>query len=119
MRTTTCQTSELIDMIIDLQERSFDHDFILEHEHIRCLQYNEPILPDDFEILETHHCEGNQQLNSNYILYAIQLRSHAVKGILMSNYKSYKYGMSMRLWQKFSAGIQKGYSKDQFLLRAN
>jgi len=115
MRTAICQTDELLDIIIDLQERGFDHDFVLDHEHIRCLQYNEKISPDNFEILETHHCTDKGHLNfkSNYILYGIQLKDYNLKGILMSSHKSYSYGMSLQLWQKFNNEIVRSFNNKQ------
>ena len=117
MRTTVYSNGALIDIIIDLQERGFDHDFILDHEHIRCLQYNEMIPPDDFEILETHHCDNKTNVRSNYILYGIQLKSYNVRGILMSTHKSYTHGMSLHLWQKFNNEISKRYNSIQPLLQ--
>ena len=113
MRTAVCQNDDLIDIIIDLQERGFDHDFILDHEHIRCLQYNEMILPDDFDILETHLCTDNLPVRGNYILYGIQLKNYTIKGILMSNQKSYNYGLSSHLWQKFNNDVIKGFNRLQ------
>jgi hypothetical protein len=117
MRNAICSTDALIDIIIDLQERGFDHDFILDHEHIRCLQYNEIIPPDDFEILETHYCSDKTYLKGNYILYAIQLRNYHVRGILMSTHKSYTHGMSLHLWQKFNNEISKHYNPLQPLVQ--
>ena len=92
---------KLVDVIIALQERGFNHDFVIENEHIRCLQYNELIAPDDFEILETHHCQHCNKYNHHSLLYAVRLMNYDVKGILMSNYQSYVKGMSMQLWAKF------------------
>jgi hypothetical protein len=112
MRKAICH-NEMIDIIIDLQERGFDHDFILDHENIRCLQYNEMIAPDDFEILETHLCADNLHIKGNYILYGIQLRNYNIKGILMSSHKSYNYGLSLHLWQKFNNEIVKGFNRLQ------
>jgi hypothetical protein len=100
------QDENLIDIIIDLQERGFDNDFILEQEHLRWLQYNEQIAPDDFEIIETHHCKGKPYHKDNAIIYAIQLRNYNAKGILLSNYKSYTKGLSLHLWTKFYNIIQ-------------
>jgi hypothetical protein len=118
MRIAICSNDALIDIIIDLQERGFDHDFIVDHEHIRCLQYNEIIPPDDFEILETHHCDNKANLKNYYIFYAIQLKNYDVRGILMSTYKSYTHGMSLHLWQKFNTEISKRYNSFQPLLRS-
>ena len=116
MKTAICQ-DELIDIIIDLQERGFDHDFVIDHEHIRCLQYNETISPDDFDILETHFCADNVHECANYILYGIQLKHYDLKGILMSTHRTYHAGLSIHLWQKFNNEIVKGINKMQPLMK--
>ena len=113
---TVIRQNEIIDIIIDLQERGFDHDFTLDHEHIRCLQYNEMIAPDDFEILETHLCTDHLHIQGNYILYGIQLRNYYIKGILMSNRKSYDDGLSLHLWQKFNNEIIKSLNRTQLII---
>lgn len=118
MKTTLCQY-ELIDIIIDLQDRGFDHDFTIDHEHILCLQYNEMIPPDDFDILETHLCTNNVDCRGNYILYGIQLKHYNIKGILMSNHKTYNYGLSLHLWQKFNNEIVKSLQKLQPLIQGS
>ena len=89
---------EIIEIIIDLQE---NHDFTIEHENIRCLQYDELIAPDAFEILEMHSCGLGAKESRRSIIYGIKLNHYEVKGILMSNYRSYISGMSVQLWQKF------------------
>ena len=84
---TTDYQDELLDTIIDLQERGFDYDFILAQEHICCLQYNELISPDDFEIIESHDCHDRIHLKGNYILFAIRLKNYNIKGIF--NYQHF------------------------------
>lgn len=103
---------DLLDTIIDLQQRGFDHDFVLIHEYIRCLQLNEVIAPDDFDIVESHHC-CDSRYSGYYILYGIELQHLPVKGILMSNYQSYVSGISLRLWGKLYRELQKRYSQIQ------
>lgn len=110
MTTTFCR-NDIIDTIIDLQQRRFDHDFILDHEHIRCLQYNERIVPDDFEILETHLCGNGSHVKENYILYGIELKTYNIKGILMSNRSSFNYSVSLKLWRKFDNEIGKSFNR--------
>lgn len=100
------RNDKLLDVIIDLQARGFNHDFIIENEHIRCLQYNELISPDDFEILETYHCGSSRDTDGGNLVYAIRLNNYQVDGILMSSYRSYIKGMSLRLWAKFNTVIK-------------
>lgn len=80
--------NKLVDIIISLQERGFNHDFVIEDEYIRCLQYNELIAPDHFEILETHHCQRCDKYKNGNLLYAVSLMDYDVKGILMGKYQS-------------------------------
>lgn len=95
-----------IHLIIDLQERGFNYDFVIENEHIRCLQYNELISPDDFEIVETYHCTSSGKHHECSLVYAIRLTNYDMQGILMSDYRSYIKGMSLRLWSKFNSVIR-------------
>jgi hypothetical protein len=106
----------VIDIIIDLQEKGFDHDFVLEHENIRCLQYDVQIPPDDFEILEIRPCKKTGKPKNMAIIYAIQLKNYNIKGILMSNAKSYDCGLSMHLWKKFESEIRKWTSSSMLNL---
>ncbi|BAU51926.1 hypothetical protein [Mucilaginibacter gotjawali] len=75
------------DIIIDLQHKGYDHDFIFNNKDIRCLQYNRVILADDFDIIEIHHCKVNPGSKTRSAIYAIQLNNDDLKGILMSESK--------------------------------
>ncbi len=101
---------EIIEIIIDLQEKGFDHDFIIANENIRCLQYDELIAPDDFDIVEMHFCNSKAKQHSNAIIYGIKLRNYDVKGILMSSFRSYTSGMSLQLWKKFDGFLKKSHA---------
>lgn len=116
MKNEVCQ-NELIDIIIDLQERGFDHDFVINHEFICCLQYNAMIAPEDFDILETHTCVNNQHACGDYYLYGIRLKNHDIKGILMNKHNSNSDGLSFQLWEKFNTEIIKDTHKPQVFLR--
>ena len=116
MKSEGCH-DELIDMIIDLQERGFDHDFVINHEYICCLQYNAMIPPEDFDILETHLGTDSVKGRGNYILYGIRLKHHDIKGILMINNQSHNKGLSLNLWQKFNNEIVNDIHKPQPLYR--
>lgn len=116
MRTAIYQ-HDLIDIIIDLQDKGFDHDFVIDHEYIRCLQYDELVPPDDFDILETHLCTDKMHTRANYIVYGVQLKHCDLKGIILSNHKSYNHGLSLHLWQKFNNEIVKGFNQLQPLMK--
>jgi hypothetical protein len=98
-------------VIIDLQERGYDHDFILKNEYILCIQESQTISPDDFEITETYRFEGKDRLCDNYIIYAIKSVNHNVNGILMVSYSTLTRGLSIHLWSKL-ANTVKQYEND-------
>lgn len=97
-----CQRAQAI---IDLQERGYDHDFVLDKETIRCVQYNIPVYPDDFEILETQHCGIKPDESSSCVIYAIRLNNYDIKGIMMSRYTSLYNGVSIRMWSKLNNAV--------------
>jgi len=102
MKIADCQVDKILDIIIDLYERGFDHDFVLEGEYIRCIQFNEVMIPNDFEVLETYSCDHKVYKQLNCILCGVQLVKHGIKGILMANQKSIVAEGSFQLMKKIS-----------------
>ena len=92
--------------IVSLHEKGFDHDFVIDKEFIRCMQNNELVAPDDFEIFEVNHCICSTRSQNNSILYGVFLNNFSIKGILWSSYKTYQYGLSIHLWQKLYKKIK-------------
>jgi hypothetical protein len=88
--------------IIDLQARGYDHDFILKNECIHCIQQNQSISPDDFEVIEAIRFDGKRRMRDNCIIYAIELLNNDMKGILMTPYSTLIKGLSIRLWSKLA-----------------
>ena len=99
MKNGCCAKAEAI---IHLQERGYDHDFILGDENIQCIQDPELISPDDFEITEVYRFEGQTRLADNYVICAIKLLNNDLKGILMTSYARLTEGLSIHLWAKLA-----------------
>ena len=91
--------------IIDLQERGYDHDFILKNEHIQCVQQSQSICPDDFEVIEVIRFDGKRRMRDNYLIYAIKLLNNDVKGILMTPFSTLIKGLSIHLWSKLANNL--------------
>ena len=112
------EMDEIIFIKADLRNRGFNHTFILANEHIRCLEYNELVVPDDFEISEIHYCRMPHDQSHNSFIYGIELERYGIKGILMSEYQCYLTGMSLQLWTKFAAILKKistlSFNRPQF-----
>ncbi len=94
------------DVIIDLQQRGYDNDFILKSEGLLCIQHHEMINPDQFEISESYRFDGKTKPCDNFIIYAIRSLNDDVKGILMTSYSALTRGMSVHLWSKLSVELR-------------
>lgn len=97
-----CQKAQTI---IDLQERGYDYDFVLDKEAIWCVQCDVPVYPDDFEIVEVHHCGAQLDESSSCVIYGIRLYNYDIKGIMMSRYKALYNGVSIRMWSKLNNAV--------------
>jgi hypothetical protein len=92
--------------IIDLQKRGYDQDFILKSEGILCIQRNELIKPEEFEITATYRFVGKRRLCDNYIIYAIRAAENDIRGILMTSFRGFENNISIHLWAKLAGGLQ-------------
>jgi hypothetical protein len=101
---TSCQTKA--EVIIDLQERGYYNDFILKNEGVLCVQQNELINPDAFEITETYLFDGGPRPNDNFVIYAIREINSGIKGILMASYVTLTSGMLIHLWSKLATHLK-------------
>jgi len=88
------------EVIIDLQKRGYDQDFILNDEGILLIQQNELIRPEEFEISETYCFESKQKHCDNYIVYALRSVENGIKGILMTSFKGFNNNLSPHFWIK-------------------
>ena len=94
------------EVIIALQERGYDQDFVLKDEYLFYVQQSELIKPDDFEITETYRFGGKRRLDDNYIIYAVTGVNEDFKGILMTPYSAYAEIMSIHLWSKLANNLK-------------
>lgn len=92
--------------IIDLQERGYDQDFVLKSEGILCIQQNELVRPEAFEITETYRFEGKRRPYDNYIIYAVRSVENDFKGILMTSFKGFENNISIHLYSKLARSLQ-------------
>ena len=93
------------EVIICLQNKGYDLDFILNKEFLRCVQDGELFSPDDFEITETYLLEEKTQAVPQ-VIYAITSLHNGIRGILMTSYDAFTQGLSIRLWSKLSASLR-------------
>jgi hypothetical protein len=94
------------EVIIDLQQRGYDQDFVLNNEHLLYVQSSELIAPDDFEITETYRFDGKSRSRDNYVVYAVRSIHNDIKGILMTSYSAFSHGLSIHLWSKLAVDLK-------------
>jgi len=79
-------SSKRTTIIIDLQKRGYELDFVLKNGSISCLQDKSMAMPEDFEIIERHLVIDNRSLENTWVILAVQIASSNRKGILMAGY---------------------------------
>src|SRR5579863_9211173 len=94
-------------LIIRLQEKGYDKDFILKNEGILYIQENELVRPEEFFITETYLLQGHPKPSHNFVFYAIRLVHSDTKGILMTSFSTYNRGVSFQLWSKLSENLRR------------
>lgn len=69
--------------IIDLQQRGYDQDFVLNNGNLLCVQHGDLIAAGDFEITEVHQFQERVGLNADCVICAVTSVNQGLKGILM------------------------------------
>ncbi|HLP53054.1 MAG TPA: hypothetical protein VK154_19330 [Chitinophagales bacterium] len=78
----------LLDALNDLKARGYNRDFNLRENCLECSQSGVQLSADDFEITETHHFDGQTDVDDEVVLYAIQSKD-GLKGTLVNAYGTY------------------------------
>ena len=92
--------------IIDLQKKGYDQDFTLKSEGIFCIQQNEFIRPEEFEITATYRFEDKRRRYDNCIIYAIRSVENNLRGILMTSFKGFDNNIAIHVRSKFARSLQ-------------
>ena len=71
--------------IIALQQKGYELDFIVRKGGIFCLQKQEQMDPDEFELPETYRFENKPAGADNNVIYGLRSLQTGLKGILMAS----------------------------------
>lgn len=93
--------------IINLQEQGYDLDFVPRNEGILCIQRNEFLKPEAFEIIGIYRFEGKRQPYDNCIIYAIESIDNDIKGILMTSFMRLENNVSIHHRSELACTLQK------------
>lgn len=86
----TATFNERSTVIIKLQERGYEADFVLNKGAIACVQDKSLILRKDFEITERHFFIDDLRLENNCVIFAVCIFDSGIKGILMASYHHWR-----------------------------
>jgi len=73
---------DLIEAIIDLEERGYTLDFAIGDTNLFCVQGQSPVARKEFTIREVYHFTGKDD-GERISLYGIEAPAFCVKGILL------------------------------------
>jgi hypothetical protein len=85
-----------------LKARGYITDFNLAFDQIICNETGVCLLPSQFEIVEFYRFEGETNPSDSSILYAIESKDGAMKGVLVSAYGVYSEDMDDTLLRKLT-----------------
>jgi hypothetical protein len=85
-----------------LKQRGFVLDFNIAFDQLQCATNGLCLNPAEFEVVETHRFEGNNNPSDEDIVYAIEAKSGGHKGVLTSAYGMYADGVSAALQRKLA-----------------
>ena len=93
------------ELIIDLQDRGYDQDFVIDNHGILNIQQSELLAPEEFEVTETHLVSERPSEGGCFMVCGIKSIHSDIKGILVTPYGRLFQGLSSHLWAKFSSSI--------------
>jgi hypothetical protein len=83
-----------------LNSRGYGLNFNLAFDKITCLENENCLSPDEFEIVEVHRFEGDSNPEDEDVVYAIESKDGKLKGVLTSAFGTYADEVSKEILQK-------------------
>ena len=90
------------DAVKGLKERGFTVDFNIAFDKLICSDNKICLHPDDFEIVESHRFEGDSNPDDEDVVYAVEAKDGAAKGVITSAFGIYADSISNDMIQKLS-----------------
>lgn len=99
----------MVEALKDLKDRGFTTDFNLAFDAIECKTTGVCLQPEAFEIVEHYRFEGETNPSDASIIYAIEEKNGAMKGVLVSAYGMYSEAASDEMVRKLSVHETPGH----------
>ena len=90
----------LIEALKDLKAKGFATDFNIAFDALQCSTTGTLLKPSDFEIVEHYRFEANTDPDDSSVLYVVQSKDGAMKGVLVNAYGIYSDAVSDDMIQK-------------------
>lgn len=85
-----------------LKKRGYTTDFNIAFDKLICSETRVCLNPDEFEITEVYRFEGETNPSDEAVVYAVESKSKAMKGVLVNAYGVYADPMSDAMIKKLS-----------------
>ena len=85
-----------------LKERGFTIDFNIAFDKIICSENKHCLMPEEFEIVESHRFEGDSNPDDEDVVYAVESIEGKLKGIITSAFGLYADPVSNKIIQKLA-----------------
>jgi hypothetical protein len=86
----------------DLKQRGFTTDFNIAFDKLICSDNNICLNPNEFEITEVYRFEGATDPGDENVVYAVESKDGAIKGVIASAFGTYAETISNEMIQKLS-----------------
>ncbi len=96
------QYDTVVGAINGLKERGYTLDFNIAFDKIICVQNSLCLNPSEFEITEVYRFEGDTNPSDEDVVYAVQSKDAAMKGVITSAFGTYADTVSTDMIRKLT-----------------
>ncbi len=94
------QYDTVVSALDDLKKRGYVLDFNIDFDKIKCLQNDRCLNPWEFEITEVYRFEGDTNPSDEDVVYAVESKDGAMKGVITSAFGLYADSASTEMISK-------------------
>lgn len=78
------------DIVMDLQKKGYDNDFVMQPEELLCVQKMQAVDPNDFEVAASYRFQAKRGEDKDCVIFALRSIRDNLKGILITYQNGFK-----------------------------
>jgi hypothetical protein len=78
------------DIVMDLQRKGYDNDFVMRPEELLCVQKMQTVDPNDFEVAASYRFQAKPGEDKDCVIFALRSIRDNLKGILITYQNGFK-----------------------------